>query len=91
MELRWTEEAAPDLESIANYLFEHTPENAERIVRMLYETPSTILTFPYRGRPGKKNGTRELVITGSPYIVVYTVDKDLVHVARVLHGAREWP
>lgn len=40
MELRWTEEAAADLESIANYLFEHTPENAERIVRMFYEAPS---------------------------------------------------
>ena len=37
MELRWTQEAAADLERIADYLFEHTPDDAERLVRALYE------------------------------------------------------
>jgi len=40
MELRWTEEAAGDLERIADYLFAHTPERAARLVRALYEAPS---------------------------------------------------
>jgi plasmid stabilization system protein ParE len=39
MELRWTQEAAADLERIADYLFEHTPDHAERLVRALYEAP----------------------------------------------------
>jgi plasmid stabilization system protein ParE len=60
MQLRWTEEAA-DLDRIAEYLFEHTPERAARLVRALYEAPATLLTFPNRGTPGKKEGTRELV------------------------------
>jgi plasmid stabilization system protein ParE len=45
MPLRWTEAAAADLERIADYLFEHTPERAPRLVRTFYETPSTLLTF----------------------------------------------
>ena len=72
MELRWALEAAADLERIANYLFEHTSGHAERLVRALYEAPATLLTFPNRGRLGKKEGTRELLISSLPYIVVYT-------------------
>ena len=35
MRLLWTEEAAADLERIADYLLEHTPEHASRIVRAI--------------------------------------------------------
>ena len=91
MELRWTEEAAGDLERITDYLFEHTPERAEGLVRALYEAPATLLTFPNRGRSGKKASTRELVMTPLPYIVVYTVRGEVVYVVRILHGAQRWP
>ena len=91
MELRWTEEAAADLERIAGYLFEHTPAHAERLVRALYEAPATLVTFPNCGRLGKKGGTRELVMSPLPYIVVYTVRGDAVYVTRILHGAQQWP
>jgi addiction module RelE/StbE family toxin len=91
MELRWTQGAAADLERIADYLFEHIPGHAERLVRALYEAPATLLTFPNRGRMGKKKGTRELVMSPLPYIVVYTVRGDAVDVVRILHGAQHWP
>jgi toxin ParE1/3/4 len=91
MELRWTQEAAADLERIADYLFAHAPERAERLVRTLYEAPGSLLTFPNRGRSGKKEGTRELVMSPLPYIVVYRVREDTVYVVRILHGAQPWP
>ena len=69
MQLRWTEEVANDLEQIANYLFEHAPEHAAGLVREIYGAPAALLQFPYRGRPGRKAGTRELVLTVRPYIV----------------------
>ncbi len=43
------------------------------------------------GRPGRVKGTRELVITRTPYIVVYRLDDGVVHIERVLHGAQRWP
>jgi toxin ParE1/3/4 len=91
MELRWTQEAAADLERITDYLFVHAPERAERLVRALYEAPSSLLTFPHRGRSGTKEGTRELVMSPLPYIVVYKVREDAVYVVRILHGAQQWP
>jgi plasmid stabilization system protein ParE len=53
MKFRWTEEAAGDLETIANYLFERTPGRAADIFREVYQAPEALLTFPYRGRIGK--------------------------------------
>ena len=91
MELRWTHQAAADLEHIADYLFEHTPEHAARLVRAVHDAPATLLTFPNRGRLGKKEGTRELVMSPLPYIVVYSVRGDAVYVVRILHGAQQWP
>jgi toxin ParE1/3/4 len=91
MQLRWTEEATTDLERIADYLFVHAPDRAARLLRALYEAPATLLPFPNRGRPGKKEGTRELVMSPLRYIVVYTVRGDVIFVVRILHGAQQWP
>jgi toxin ParE1/3/4 len=63
MQLRWSEEAADDLERIANYLFDETPQHAPELVRAIYNAPQALLTFPHRGRPGKEEGTRELVLS----------------------------
>jgi toxin ParE1/3/4 len=91
MQLRWSEEAADDLERITNYLFEETPQHAPELVRAIYKAPSVLLTFPHRGRPGKKESTRELVLSPLPYIVVYQIAGDAIHILRILHGAQKWP
>ena len=91
MQVRWTQAAADDLDSIANYLFEKTPEHAPRLIRELYTAPSSLMRFPNRGRPGKKEGTRELVLHALPYIIVYRVSGEILHVVRILHGAQDWP
>jgi toxin ParE1/3/4 len=87
MQVRWTEHAASDLEHIADYLFEHAPE----LVRTVYDSPAGLVTFPNRGRLGKQDGTRELVLSPLPYIVVYTVRGDVIYIIRILHGAQQWP
>ena len=91
MRLRWTEEAAADLERITDYLLIHTPNRAQELIARVYNSPTTLLTFPSRGRPGKKDGTRELVLAPLPYVVVYSVRGDIVFVVRILHGAQQWP
>lgn len=87
MELRWAEEAAADLEHITDYLFQNAPERAAELVRGIYNAPAALLTFPYRGRAGRKEGTRELVLSSLPYIVVYQITGEVIHVVRILHGA----
>jgi addiction module RelE/StbE family toxin len=48
-------------------------------------------TMPLCGRPGRRVGTRELVITRHPYIVIYRVVGNDVEIARILHTAQQWP
>ena len=54
MQLQWTQNAVDDLERIANYLFENVPEKAEQFTLRIYEASAVLLTYPHRGRPGKK-------------------------------------
>ncbi|PYE88513.1 toxin ParE1/3/4 [Phyllobacterium leguminum] len=46
--------------------------------------------FPYSGREGRAKGSREMVVSRTPFIVVYTVE-DTITLVRVLHGAQQWP
>jgi toxin ParE1/3/4 len=91
MQLRWTTAAADDLEGIAEYLFEKSPQNAAQLIQKIYEAPSILKSYPNLGRPGKKEGTRELVIAPLPYIVVYQTRDDTLYIVRILHGAQDWP
>jgi toxin ParE1/3/4 len=47
--------------------------------------------FPYRGRPGRQAGTRELVVM-PPYLIVYRVSgTEAVMILRVWHAAQDRP
>ena len=91
MQIRWTTAAASDLENIADYLFNKTPQNAARLIREICDAVSVMRIYPNRGRPGKKSETRELVIPSLPYVIVYKVKGDILHIVRILHGAQNWP
>jgi toxin ParE1/3/4 len=90
MQLRWTMAAADDLEGIAEYLYEKSPQNAAQLIRKIYESPSNLRNYPNLGRTGKKDGTRELVLAPLPYIVVYQNVDDMIYILRILHGAQDW-
>ncbi len=62
-----------------------------------YEVADKIFTranildeHPDIGRKGKVKGTREFVLTGLPFILVYKPSTP-TYVWRVLHGAQQWP
>jgi plasmid stabilization system protein ParE len=55
MQLRWTASAADDLEVIAQYLFEKSPQYTAQLIRKIYEAPSCLKSYPNLGRLGKKD------------------------------------
>jgi toxin ParE1/3/4 len=52
-----------------------------------------LIQHPELGRAGRKRGTRELVISRTPFVVVYRFKPRLkrVEILRVLHHAQQWP
>ena len=92
MRIRWTEPAARDLTQICDYIQEHdSGATARRVALSIYERVSALIEFPERGRQGRLKGTRELILTGLPYLAVYRVRGQDVEILRILHGAQAWP
>jgi len=96
MKVRWSPEAAADLTSITQYIRRENAAAALRVARIIYRSAAELDKFPLRGRPGRVNGTRELVISPLPYIVVYRIvvyrtKENFIEIAKVLHGAQRWP
>jgi addiction module RelE/StbE family toxin len=89
MKLRWTPAASDDLQSINDYLKANYPHYRAATVRKLYESVLALRQFPFRGRPGREENTRELVFSPLPYIAVYRVTPNSVEVLRIYHAARD--
>jgi len=71
MELRGSPKAADDLENIVRYIQEHdSPEAGRRVAGVIYERAGGLQAMPNRGRPGRIDSTRELVLPPLPFIIV---------------------
>jgi len=90
MRLRWTTLAAQDLYRIVQHIQRDNSTAADRVATTLYDGCATLKDFPYRGREGRIEGTRELVFPGLPYIVVYRIEDQIVDILRIYHGAQDW-
>jgi toxin ParE1/3/4 len=91
MRLRWTPAAAEDLESIRDYLAQHLPAFAPSTILEIYQAVLALRSTPYRGRTGRVEGTRELILPRLPYIVVYRVQDTDIEILHIYHGAQNRP
>jgi toxin ParE1/3/4 len=91
MKIRWSPEAATDFAGIVEYIRQQNPSAADRIAHTLYDSVTSLKSFPNRGRLGRVEDTRELVLAPLPFIVVYRAKRSTVEIVRVLHGAQRWP
>lgn len=88
MRIRWTPAAAADLRSISDYLKEHHPQYRQPTLRKLYDTIRALKEWPGRGRPGREEGTREILFQPLPYVAIYRVRESTIEVLRIYHGAQ---
>jgi toxin ParE1/3/4 len=79
------------LEDIYERIAAHDPAAAPRVIERIRIAVERLQQFPMIGRPGRVDGTRELIIPGTPYIVPYRVKDDAVQIITVLHSAQRWP
>ncbi len=91
MKIRWSPEASVDYAGIVHYIRVQNPSAADRVARDIYDSVTSLKSFPRRGRSGRIEATREPVLTPLPFIVVYRISKDFVEIVRVLHGSQRWP
>ncbi len=88
MQIRWLVAALEDVENLYNFILE---EAATKQVSRIRKRVEQLAHFPEMGRAGRVDGTRELVISATPFIVVYDLRGDTVNILAVVHGSRRWP
>ncbi len=91
MRIKWIRKALATLDDIAEYIAKYDPQAAAHMVEKIDEAVQNLGKHPYLGRPGRVPNTRELVVSGTPYIVPYRVKGSTIEILRVLHAARRWP
>jgi len=77
--------------AIAEYIAQDNQTAAYGVHETILRQVGRLAEHPRIGRPGRVKGTRELVVSGTPYIVAYRVAGQDVTILRVLHGAQQWP
>jgi len=87
-QIRWTTEAANQLETTVKHIQQDNPAAARNVAQAVIDSIEQLASFPGLGRPGEVKGTRELV--SPPYVVVYRSTEEIVEILRIWHGAQDW-
>ena len=84
--------AEAHLESILDYIHKDNPAAAQRVGRAIRMAAEMLRYFPEAGRRGRLTGTREWVVRGLPYIIVYELmpeEHPILAILGVFHGAQD--
>jgi toxin ParE1/3/4 len=91
MKAVWARAAIRDLTRGRDYISRENPTAAREIASHIVDATERIIKFPEVGRVDRVNGTREMAVSGTQYLIVYRLKKNAIHFLRVLHGHQEWP
>ena len=91
MKIFWLEKALIDIEEAYEFIASDNPLAAENEINKVLEAVKQLNENPGMGKAGRVVKTRELVVAGTPYSVIYRVKGNRLEILRIFHGARQWP
>jgi toxin ParE1/3/4 len=86
LEIVWSPLARTRLREIRAYVAQDKPDAAERMAIRIVTVVEALRNHPHLGRTGAEPGIRELVIGGTPYVVLYRVERERVVISTIWHG-----
>jgi toxin ParE1/3/4 len=87
----WSPRAIRHLIAIREYIERDSDAAAALVAGRILDVIEVLQTQPQIGRPGRLTGTRELVVSGTPYIVPYRVRQERLELLGVFDRRRPWP
>lgn len=91
MKIRWSKTGVRTRFAQLDYIARESTAAAIRLDEEIERQIDLLLDHPLMGRSGRVPGTREMVISRTPFIAIYKVTRTHIEVLRVLHGAQRWP
>ena len=73
------------------YIAADNPAAGRDVAQRIWNAAQMLASQPGMGRPGRVACTRELVISGLPFILPYTERDGVVIILRVMHASMRWP
>jgi toxin ParE1/3/4 len=90
--IEWTEQATRQLDQAHDYIaLSNSAEVAARVTMQIVTSVEQLAAFPMSGRLGRVPGTRELVLSNTPFIAAYIIQKARIVILALYHGAQRWP
>jgi toxin ParE1/3/4 len=90
MVVSWTREATADRQIIFDFIAKSDYRAAIAIDHLFSSAAARLELHPSIGRPGRVDGTRELVVHRH-YVVFYDLTGETIRIIRILHTAQQWP
>ncbi|KGM34536.1 type II toxin-antitoxin system RelE/ParE family toxin [Inquilinus limosus] len=91
MKIEWLPVAEKNRASQLAYVAERNLWAAIDMGDAIEAAVERLVEHPHIGRLGRREGTRELVVVGTPYVIAYRIESETVVILRLLHGAQRWP
>ena len=90
MRVVWTPEALQDRVDVWDYIAADNPQAAIRMDELFSDAAARLTDHPKLGKPGKIQGTREL-IPHENYRLVYEINGETIWMLALVHTSRQWP
>lgn len=93
MIVAWLPKAISNRDDLIEYIAKENPAAAIEQDEFIETQVTQLEKHPELGRAGRKQGTRELVISRTFFVVIYRVKPKAkrVEILRVLHSSQQWP
>ena len=91
VEIVWSPLALARLREIRAYVAKDKPDAAARLATRIVSLVEALREHPFLGRIGAKQSIRELVIGGTPYVVLYEIQARSVIISTIWHGKQHKP
>ena len=88
MKLRYTRLAHDDLATLFAFIAKDDALAARKVSRAGL---GRLIQFPSYGRVGDVDGTRQFVVAGVPFIIVYEIEEEMITILRIYHAAQDRP
>ena len=83
--------ANTDLDEVRDYISQQNPAAANNVLEQLFAALESLANHPEIGERREDLGRNLRAFVVRPYVILYQPAPDGIHVARIIHGARDFP
>ena len=91
MRVRLSPRARHDLHELVRHIARDSPRNARLVRERIAQAVQQLTLHPESGRPGRVDGTRELVIPHTAHSAAYRITNRTLEIIAFMQESQQWP